>query len=194
MKLILKEDVENLGIIGSVVDVARGYGRNYLIPRNLAVEANPKNLNQFEHQKKIILAKADKIKIAAGEYADKISELSITIEARAGEGDKLFGSVTTMDIAEAISKKGIEVDKRKIILEEPIKRLGTYEVSVKVRQDVTATVKIEVKQDSAAEETAKAEVKQDVSSKETEKAEVTQEGSTEETGEAEVKQDGSSEE
>ncbi|MEN8265074.1 MAG: 50S ribosomal protein L9 [Nitrospirota bacterium] len=180
MKVILKEDVDNLGIIGTVVDVAKGYGRNYLIPRNLAVEANPNNLKQFEHQKKMIHVKADKIKIAAGEYADKISEISITIEARAGEGDKLFGSVTTMDIAEAISKKGIEVDKRKIVLAEPIKRLGTYDVSVKVRQDVTATVKVEVKQDSTVEEAAKAEVKQEVT--------------TEETAETEARQDGSSKE
>jgi len=180
MKVLLKEDVDNLGAIGSVVDVARGYGRNYLIPRNLAVEANPNNVKQFEHQKKMVLVKAEKIKIAAGEYADKISEISITIEARAGEGDKLFGSVTTMDIAEALSEKGVEVDKRKIVLEEPIKRLGTYDVTVKVRQDVTAAVKVEVKQDSAVEEAAKAEVKQDVSN--------------EETGETEDKQDGSSKE
>ena len=152
MKVILKEDVQNLGIIGTVVDVANGYGRNYLIPRKLAVEANPKNLKQFEHHKKIILAKAEKIKIAAGEVGDEISALSLVIEAKAGEEDKLFGSVTTKDIAEAISKQGLEVDKRKIILKEPIKRLGTYDVSVKVHQDVTATVKVEVKQVSSTEE------------------------------------------
>ncbi len=183
MKVLLKEDVENLGAIGNVVDVAKGYGRNYLIPRNLAVEANPNNVKQFEHQKKMVLVKADKLKIAAGEYADKISEISITIEARAGESDKLFGSVTTMDIAEAMSKKGIEVDKRKIVLTEPIKRLGTYDVTVKVREDVTATVKVEVKQDITVEEPAKAEVKKDVSTEE-----------AGEEGETEVKQDEPSEE
>ena len=151
MKVILKEDVKNLGIIGTVVDVANGYGRNYLIPRELAVEANPKNLKQFEHQKKIILIKADKIKESAKGLSEKISALSVVLEAKAGEEDKLFGSVTTMDIAEAISKQGFEIDKRKILLKEPIKRLGIYEVSVKVHQDVTATVKVEVKQESSTE-------------------------------------------
>ena len=185
MKVILKEDVQNLGIIGTVVDVANGYGRNYLLPRNLAVEANPKNLKQFEHQKKIILVKADKIKAAAGEFGDEISALSIVIEAKAGEEDKLFGSVTNKDIADEIARQGIEVDKRKIILKEPIKRLGTYDVSVKIHQDVTATVKVEVKRDDSAEKT---EVKQDDSA---EKAEVKQDDSAEK---AEIKQDSSTEE
>ncbi len=152
MKVILKEDVQNLGIIGTVVDVANGYGRNYLIPHKLAVEANPKNINEFEHQKKIILAKAEKIKVAAGDVADKISALSIVIEAKAGEEDKLFGSVTTKDIADEAAKQGIEIDKRKIILKEPIKSLGTHDVSVKVHQDVTATLKVEVKPEGPAEE------------------------------------------
>jgi large subunit ribosomal protein L9 len=152
MKVILKEDVHNLGVIGTVVDVAKGYGRNYLIPRNLAVEASSKNIKQFEHQKKIILAKAEKIKIAAGDVADKISALSIVIEAKAGEEDKLFGSVTTKDIADEIAKQGIQIDRRKIILQEPIKRLGTHDVSVKVHPEVTATLKVEVKQESPAEE------------------------------------------
>ena len=152
MKVILKEDVQNLGIMGTVVDVANGYGRNYLIPRKLAVEANPKNINEFEHQKNIILAKAEKIKIAAGDVADKISALSIVIEAKAGEEDKLFGSVTTKDIADEIAKQGIEIDRRKIILQEPIKSLGIHDVSVKVHTDVTATLKVEVKPEGPAEE------------------------------------------
>lgn len=166
MKVILKEDVKNLGIIGAIVNVADGYGRNYLIPRDLAVEANPKNLKQFEHEKKIILAKAEKVKASARDLSEKISELSIVIEAKAGDEDKLFGSVTTMDIADAISKQGIEIDKRKIILEEPIKRLGSYDVAVKVHQDVTATVKVEVKQEGSTEETVKTENKQEGSTEE----------------------------
>lgn len=151
MKLILKEDVENLGPVGAIVDVAQGYGRNYLLPRNLAVEANPKNIKEFEHHKKNILAKAKKLRMSAEELANQISALTISIEAKAGEEDKLFGSVTSKDIAEAISAKGIEVDKRKVVLEEPIKRLGEYEVSVKVQHDVTATVKVEVKKAEDAE-------------------------------------------
>jgi large subunit ribosomal protein L9 len=145
MKVILREDVKNLGEMGSIVDVKRGFGRNYLIPRNLAVEANPNNIKEFEHQKKIILQKAKKIKQSAEDLAEKLSKLSIVLEAQAGEEDKLFGSVTSKDIAEEIEKQGFEIDKRKILLEEPIKRLGNYEVPVKIHQDVTATVNVEVK-------------------------------------------------
>jgi large subunit ribosomal protein L9 len=145
MKVILKEDVKDLGAMGAVIDVANGYGRNYLIPRNLAVEANPKNIKQFEHQKNIILTKAKKVKMDADELANNLSAMTIEIEVKAGEEDKLFGSVTSKDIAEAIAKQGIEIDKRKILLEEPIKRRGTYEVSIKMHQDVTATLNVEVK-------------------------------------------------
>ncbi len=151
MKLILREDVKDLGDMGSIVDVAAGYGRNYLLPRNLAVEANPNNIAEFEHQKKSILAKAKKIKMSAKELADKVSSLSLTIEAKAGEEDKLFGSVTSKDIAEAIVKQGVEIDKRKILLEEPLKKLGTYKVPVKIHQDVTATVTVEVKKAGSEE-------------------------------------------
>lgn len=144
MKVILKEDVKDLGIMGTVIDVANGYGRNFLIPKKLAVEANQKNIKQMEHEKNIILGKAKKIRKSAEDAAEEISKLSISIEATSGEEDKLFGSVTAKDIAEEIAKQGIDVDKRKIILEEPIKRLGSYEVSVKIHHDVTATVKLEV--------------------------------------------------
>ncbi len=162
MKLLLKEDVENLGPIGALVDVANGYGRNFLIPRNLAVEASTKNIKEFEHQKKIILAKAKELRSTAEDIAAKISAISISFEAKAGEGDKLFGSVTSKDIAEAISQKGVEVDKKKVVLNEPIKRLGEYEVTVKVQQDVTATVKVEVKKAAAdAADTAAAADKAD---------------------------------
>ncbi|MEW6600899.1 MAG: 50S ribosomal protein L9 [Nitrospirota bacterium] len=144
MKVILKEDVKDLGEIGSIVEVKIGYGRNYLIPRNLAVEANPKNLRQFEHEKKNILAKAKKIRQSMQDVADQISKMTVSIEAQAGEEDKLFGSVTAKDIAEAISRQGVDIDKRKVIMDEPIKRLGSYEVTVKVHKDVTASVKVEV--------------------------------------------------
>lgn len=144
MKLILKEDVKALGAIGSIVDVANGYGRNYLIPRNLAVEANPRNIKQFEHEKKIILVKAEKIRQSAESVAEKLSRMTVSVEAKAGEEDKLFGSVTSKDIAKLISSQGIEVDKRKIVLEEPIKRIGTHEITVKLHHDVSANVKVEV--------------------------------------------------
>lgn len=151
MKVILKEDVSKLGDMGSIVDVKNGYGRNYLIPRNLAVEANPKNIKQFEHQKTMILSKAKKVKQSAEDLADQISKMTIILEAKAGEEDKLFGSVTSKDIAEAISKQGVEVDKRKVLLEEPIKHLGSYEVSIKILQDVTATVNVEVRKTGSDE-------------------------------------------
>lgn len=144
MKVILKEDVKNLGTMGKVVEVANGYGRNYLIPKNLAVEANPKNIREFEHKKNMILARSNKIKRSAEGMAESLSGLTITIEVRAGEEDKLFGSVTSKDIAEAIGKQGYEIDRRKIVLDEHIKKLGTYEVPVKLVQDVTANVKVEV--------------------------------------------------
>ncbi len=152
MKVILKEDVQDLGTIGAVLDVADGYGRNYLIPRKLAVEANPKNIRQFEHQKKMILAKARKVRSAAEQLSDKLSAMTLCIEARAGDEDKLFGSVTTKDIAEAIARQGVEVDRRKISLDEPIKRIGTYKVTVKLHQDVTASVTVEVKKAGLSEE------------------------------------------
>lgn len=151
MKVILKEDVKDLGEIGAIVNVKKGFGRNYLIPRNLAVEANPKNIKQFEHEKRIILVKAKKVKQSAEDLAKQLSSMTLSIEAQAGEEDKLFGSVTSKDIAEEIAKQGVEIDKRKIILEEPIKRLGTYEVAVKVLKDVTASVKVEVKKAISAE-------------------------------------------
>ncbi|MBI5665180.1 MAG: 50S ribosomal protein L9 [Nitrospirae bacterium] len=151
MKVILKEDVKDLGEMGSIVDVKIGFGRNYLLPRNLAVEANPKNLKQFEHEKKNILVKAKKVKQSMQDVADQISKMTLVLEAQAGEEDKLFGSVTAKDIAEAIAQQGVEIDKRKVVLEEPIKRLGSYEVTVKVHKDVTATVKVEVKKSGTEE-------------------------------------------
>ncbi len=157
MKVILKEDVENLGIMGAVVDVANGYGRNYLLPRDLAVEASTKNIKFFEHQKKNILVKAQKVKMVADDLSGKLSAISLSFDMKAGEEDKLFGSVTTKDIAEAITKQGIEVDRKKIVLAEPIKRLGSYDVTIKVQQGVTATVKVEV--NKAAETQAEAEPK-----------------------------------
>lgn len=145
MKIILKEDVKNLGEIGSIKNVADGYARNYLLPRNLAVEANEKSVKQFEHLKNQILAKAGKIKKSSDDLAARLSNTQLSIEAQAGEEDKLFGSITTADIAEALSKQGIEVDKRKIAMEAPIKRLGTHNITVKLSQGVTANVALEVK-------------------------------------------------
>ena len=148
MKVFLKEDVKNLGKMGDVVNVAEGYARNFLLPKKFAVEANTKNLKEFEHNKRLIQEKAVKIKDASKALAERLSALTLKIKAKAGEEEKLFGSVTTMDISEAFKAEGFEVDKKKIVLGEPIKRLGEYTVEVKVHSDVNATVKVQVLSDA----------------------------------------------
>lgn len=144
MKVILKDDLTNLGKAGSVVNVADGYARNCLIPKCLAVEANIKNIKALEHEKRKIDEKARKIREADQEFAKKISALTITLKAKAGEEDKLFGSITAMDITDALKARGIDIDRRKITLEEPIKRLGAHTVSVKIKPEITASLNINV--------------------------------------------------
>lgn len=144
MNVILKEDVKNLGKMGDVVTVKEGYARNFLFPKGLAVEAIDKNVKAFEHTKRQILDRAKKVKTDAETMAAKFAGKTIVIAAKAGEEEKLFGSVTTADIAEALKKDGNEVDKKKIHLEEPIRRLGTYTVSVKVHPEVSVDVTVQV--------------------------------------------------
>ncbi len=144
MQVILREDIDNLGKIGDMVKVADGYARNYLVPKKKAIEATPKNVHAMEHAKKMVSDRLRKLKKEAAADADRIKALSITIKAKAGEEGKLFGSVTTMDIAEAMKAQGVEIDKRKIVLEEPIKRLGDFTVTVKLHADVTADFKLSV--------------------------------------------------
>ena len=147
MKVILKEDIKNLGSMGQVVTVADGYARNYLMPRGLAAEASTKNIKATEHEKRIIEEKAKKIRNAAQELSDKISSLTVVIKATAGEEGKLFGSVTTMDIAESLKDEGFEIDKKKIFLDEPIKRIGTYTVNVKAHSEVSTQLTVQVVQE-----------------------------------------------
>ncbi|MDP2276891.1 MAG: 50S ribosomal protein L9 [Nitrospirota bacterium] len=144
MKVILKEDVKNLGKMGDIVNVAEGYARNFLIPKKLAVEAITENIKELEHQKKVIQEKAKKQKNSAQTLSEKIASLNLTIKAKAGEEEKLFGSITSMDIASALKNEGIDIDKKKISIEEPIKRLGAYTVSVKVHSDITTQLNIAV--------------------------------------------------
>lgn len=143
MKVILSEDVKNLGIMGEVVNVSDGYARNFLFPKKFAVEANTKNLKEFEHNKKIITEKAAKIKESFKSIADKLSAGTLTIKAKTGEDDKLFGSVTNMNIAEALALEGYDIDKKKIVM-EPIKKIGEYSVTIKLHTDLSAEVKINV--------------------------------------------------
>lgn len=147
MQVILKEDVKDLGRIGDIVEVKDGYARNFLIPRGLAVEANPKNIKALEHEKRKIQEAAKKLKSSAEDLKSRMEGKTIIIKAKAGEEDKLFGSVTAMDIAEALKKEGIDVDKKRIIIDEPIKRLGSYNVTVKIHPEISAQLIIQVVQE-----------------------------------------------
>ena len=144
MKVILKEDVKNLGKMGDMVNVAEGHARNFLIPQKLAVEAITKNIKALELQKKVIQGKANKEKESAQALSEKIAALNLTIKAKAGEEEKLFGSITSMDIAAELKNEGIDIDKKKISIDEPIKRLGAYTVGVKVHPDITTQLNITV--------------------------------------------------
>lgn len=144
MKVILKEDVKSIGNIGQIIDVADGFARNYLVPKGLAVEANTKNIKSLEHEKRVIQEKARKIRMSAQDLAGRISNTAVIIKAKAGEEGKLFGSVTSMDIAEQLTNAGIDIDKKKISLEEPIRRIGSYTVNIKLHSDVSAQVNVQI--------------------------------------------------
>ena len=144
MQVILREDVDKLGKIGDLVKVADGYARNYLVPKKKAIEATPNNVNAMEHAKKMVGDRLRILKKEATAEADRMKGLSVTIRAKTGEEGKLFGSVTTMDIADALKAQGVAIDKRKLVLEEPIKRLGDFSVSVKLHSDIQAVIKVSV--------------------------------------------------
>ncbi len=144
MKVILREDIQGLGKSGDLVEVKEGYGRNFLLPRKLAVLANDKNLNQLEHDKKVISTRQAKLKAAAGDVAAMLAKTQLKLSRKVGEQDKLFGSVTALDIADALIAKGMKVDRRQIVLAEPIKALGNFEVEIKLHHEVTGKVKVEV--------------------------------------------------
>lgn len=144
MRLILKENFERLGRMGDVVDVADGYARNFLLPRQIGVAATAHNVREFGHVKKLIALRVKQEKFAAEGVAKKIGALSLSIPVQVGEHGKLYGSVTAKDIAEALSAKGMDVDKRHIALEKPIKELGIFMVPIQVHHDVMAQVKVEV--------------------------------------------------
>jgi large subunit ribosomal protein L9 len=142
MKVILKEDVKHLGKRGSVVDVSEGYGRNYLLPKKVAVKITPGNLKQVDREKRIIEIKMIKEKQEAEKLAARIGEISCTIVRKVGENDVLYGSVTSGDVQTVLKEEGFEIDKKKIVLDEPIKTLGIYKIPIKIHRDVTATMKL----------------------------------------------------
>ena len=144
MEVILKEDIPNVGKMGEVVRVRDGYARNYLLPRGLVLVANKKNLKTYEHQKRVVESQKAHVQKQANTLSEKLKEVSLVIAARAGEEGRLFGSVTNMDIEKALKAQGVEVERRKIHLTEPIKTLGEYEVPVRLTADVQANIKVSV--------------------------------------------------
>ena len=149
MEIILQEDVLNLGTTGDVVKVRDGYGRNYLVPRGFAVEANRRNLRVLEHQKRLTAAKKEKDHQQAQGMSARIASLSLTITARAGEEDRLFGSVTNIDIEKALTAQGVTIDRRKILLPEPIKQLGTHTVPIHLSSEVRGNITVHVVRESS---------------------------------------------
>lgn len=144
MKVILKEDVQNLGSMGDVVKVKNGYARNFLIPKGAADVANEKSIRALEHDRRIIEERKKRLVSAAELLAEKVSAAQLSFTMKAGEEGKLFGSITSMDIAEQLADKGIEIEKKKISIAEPIKSLGEHSVVVSLGLEVKATVAVNV--------------------------------------------------
>jgi large subunit ribosomal protein L9 len=144
VKVILIQDVDSLGLGGEILEVARGYARNYLIPKKIALEATEDNIKRTEAQRKNIEVKRIKLKEDAQKIKERLAEVVVTIAQKAGEEDKLYGSVTSMDIADELERQGITVDRRKVILDKPIKSLGEFPVSIKLHPNVTAPIKVKV--------------------------------------------------
>ena len=144
MKVILKEDVPKLGTMGETVQVAPGYGRNYLIPQGKAVLATSKNFKELEHQRQLIMRKADLIRKDAESFAEKFRGLTLTLARKVVEEDKIYGSVSVSDISQALEEAGVEIERKLIKLDEPIKSLGEFQVPVKVHADVTAELTVQV--------------------------------------------------
>jgi large subunit ribosomal protein L9 len=147
-QVILRDDIATLGRIGDVVRVRPGYARNYLFPRGLAVAADRQTLRQLEHQKRVIAARADRERKSSESMAAKLNGLPLIVRAKAGEGGRLFGSVTNMDIERRLSDIGHVIDRRHIFLETPIKELGEYPVEVEIGHGVRATIQVTVEPES----------------------------------------------
>jgi large subunit ribosomal protein L9 len=142
MQVILREDRENLGKSGDVVTVKAGYGRNFLLPKGLALLATAEDVARVAHEKRVIAARNAKLMKDTQAAADRLNQVSVSIPVTVGEEDRMYGSVTTRDIAEALHAKGVELDAKKLVLDEPIKSLGLSEVVVKLGQGVSAKIKV----------------------------------------------------
>lgn len=149
MKVILKESIDNLGRKGDIVDVAAGYGRNYLIPKKLALKVSSSNMKMIEMEQQSLRKKLEKDMQSYQDLVDRLDRVSLSFERKAGEKDVIFGSVSTTDIREALEKLGFDIEKKKILLEEPIKRLGNYTIPVRVFHDQQAEIKVQVVKEGA---------------------------------------------
>jgi large subunit ribosomal protein L9 len=153
MKIILKQDVENVGRKGDIVNVSAGFGRNYLIPKKLALEVTPSNLKMVEIERQALKKKVEKERLSYQDVIHRLNEMTLTFTRKSGEKDMIFGSVSAADVKEALDKLGFDIEKKKISLDEPIKRLGNYTVPVRVFHDDKASLRVEVrKEDETAAE------------------------------------------
>jgi len=142
MKIILKKDLDNLGTAGEIVETKRGYARNFLIPKGYAVEASAANMKVYEQEQRAQERKLEKEIQEANELAEKLNKVSITTTIQVGDEDKVFGAITNQNIAELLAEKGFEIDRKKIILDEPLKALGVFEIPIKLHTHVEAKVKV----------------------------------------------------
>src|ERR1044071_2932872 len=166
-QVLLREDIDNLGARGEIVRVKAGYARNYLLPRNLAVKATANNVRQIEGERAALVKREAKERSTAEAQADQLRNLTLSFERKVGEAGVLYGSVTSMDIAHALQEKGYEIDRRRVVLREPIKRFGNYAVPVRLHRDVTIELPISVLGEGGVEvdvEALEAEAKSDGSS------------------------------
>ncbi|SDL18178.1 large subunit ribosomal protein L9 [Maridesulfovibrio ferrireducens] len=163
MKLILRADIDSLGRLGDIVSVKAGYGRNYLIPQGFAMPASAANLKQFELEKRKLQEQADNLRTQAEGLRDRLAKVEVKVEVRVGEGDKLYGSVTAANVAEALVEQGFDLDRRKILLSDPIRSLGTFTIEVKLHPEVRGEIKLTVAkpgQMMEEEETAESEAEE----------------------------------
>lgn len=151
MQVILLEDVDNLGAMGDIVTVRDGYARNYLLPRKLAMGATSGRVRELAHKKRIVEDKRRKRTSEQQAFAKQLSAVQLEIPAKVGEDDRIFGTITNADVAEALAQKGYEIDRRKIVIEEPIRALGLYTVQVRLGSEVTAHVSLLVSRDTSGD-------------------------------------------
>ncbi len=154
MKLLLKEDVDGLGFCGDEVEVKDGYGRNFLIPKGKALLATPNNLKAFNHQKRVVQSKVKKVIATVQAIADEIAKVTCTVKKKIGDTGKMFGSVTAQEIADLLKVQGVDIDRRKIQITEPIKKAGEYKIPVKLHTEVTAEIKLVVEAEQEVAEPA----------------------------------------